>query len=143
MPESRKKLASAELVIPHSRCTVTRLLMWDLQACAVDHLHSLGIIHRDIKLENVMLKNDGHVVLGNFGLALSLGAPCSIASRRGGYVRVDKSKTLKARGICGTLPYLAPEMLGEKEYSYGVDWFAYGVFLHVFYMDKVRTYSLL
>ena len=142
MPESRKKLASAELVI-HPRCRVTRLLMWDLQACAVDHLHSLGIIHRDIKLENVMLKNDGHVVLSNFGLALRLGAPCSIASRRGGYVRVDKSKTLKARGVCGTLPYLAPEMLSDKEYSFGVDWFAYGVFLHVFYMDKVRICFLL
>jgi len=111
--------------------------MWNLQACAVDYLHSLGIIHRDIKLENVMLKNDGHVVLGNFGLALRLGAPCSIASRRGGSGRVDKSKTLKARGVCGTLPYMAPEMLNDKEYSYGVDWFAYGVFLHVFYMDKV------
>ena len=143
MPESRKKLASAELVIPRPRCRLTRSLMRDLQACAVDHLHSLGIIHRDIKLENVMLKNDGHVVLGNFSLALRLSAPCSIASRRGGSVRVDKNKTLKARGVCGTLPYMAPEMLGDKEYSYGVDWFAYGVFLHVFYMDKVRICFLL
>jgi serine/threonine protein kinase len=84
-----------------------------------------------------MLKNDGHVVLGNFGLALHLGAPCSTVSRRGGSVCVEKSKTLKARGVCGTLPYMAPEMLCDKEYSYGVDWFAYGVFLHIFYMDKV------
>jgi len=90
-----------------------------------------------------MLKNDGHVVLGNFSLALCLGAPCSIASCRGGSVHVDKSKALKARGVCGTLPYLAPEMLSDKEYSYGVDWFAYGVFLHVFYMDKVRIYFYL
>ena len=90
-----------------------------------------------------MLKNDGHVVLGNFALALRLGAPCSMGSRSGGSVRVDKSKILKARGICGTLPYLAPEMLRNKEYSYGVDWFAYGVFLHVFYTDKVRICFLL
>ena len=46
------------------------MLMQDVQACAVNHLHSLGIIHRDIKLENVMVKNDGHVVLGDFDLAV-------------------------------------------------------------------------
>jgi len=83
-----------------------------------------------------MLKDDGHVVLSNFGLALRLGA--WLSPNNGGRVRVDKTTTLKARGIVGTLPYLAPEMLRDMEYSYGVDWFAYGVFLHVFCMDKVR-----
>ncbi|KAH9979572.1 kinase-like domain-containing protein [Lactifluus volemus] len=59
MLESDKNLASAEL------------------ACAVDHLHGLGIIHRDIKLENVMMRNDGHIVLGDFGLAYRLRHPRS------------------------------------------------------------------
>ena len=39
-----------------------------VQAYAVNHLHNLRIVHRDIKLENVMVKNDGHVVLGDFDL---------------------------------------------------------------------------
>jgi serine/threonine protein kinase len=107
----------------------------------VDHLHSLGIVHRDIRLENVMLKSDGHVVLGNFDLALRLGATRLLSphSHRRGSLRVDtSSKALKARGVCGTLPFMAPEVLRDMEYSYGVDWFAYGVFLHVFYTDKVR-----
>jgi serine/threonine protein kinase len=112
--------------------------MQDLQACALDHLHGLGIIHRDIRLENVMLK-DGHVVLGDFGLALRLPIPRLLAPHDGGLVQEDKRK---ARGVCGTLPYMAPEMLCDMPYSYGVDWFAYGVFLHVFYMDKVRALSL-
>lgn len=136
MSETHKKLALAELVSLHSQRRETRVPTQDLQACAVDHLHSLGIIHRDIKLENVMLKDDGHVVLSNFGLALRLGA--CVSPNHGGPVRVDRTTTLKARGIVGTLPYLAPEMLRDMEYSHGVDWFAYGVFLHVFCMDKVR-----
>ena len=138
MSEAHKKLALAELVSPHSQSKETRVPTQNLQACAVNHLHGLGIIHRDIKLENVMLKNDGHVVLGNFGLALRLGAPSLLSPSHDGPVRVDKTTALKARGIVGTLPYLAPEMLRDMEYSYGVDWFAYGVFLHVFCMDKVR-----
>jgi serine/threonine protein kinase len=118
------------------------MLMQDLQACAVNHLHRLGIIHRDIKLENVMLKNDGHVVLGDFDLSVRLPveAPGSPAPRpaSGGSVRVGKGNAFKTRGVCGTLPYMAPEVLRNMEYSYAVDWFAYGVFLHVFYLDKVR-----
>ncbi|KAF8493797.1 kinase-like domain-containing protein [Russula emetica] len=118
MPESYKKLAFAEL------------------ACAVNHLHSLGIIHRDIKLENVMVKNDGHVVLGDFDLAVRLETASSPAPRPSGSLPGGKSNALKTRGVCGTLPYMAPEVLRNMEYSYGVDWFSYGVFLHVFYLDK-------
>lgn len=82
-----------------------------------------------------MLKADGHVVLGDFDLAVRLPveAPNS--------VRVGKGNAFKTRGVCGTLPYMAPEVLRNMEYSYAVDWFAYGVFLHVFYLDKVRFVS--
>ncbi len=113
------------------------MLMQDFQACAVNHLHGLGIIHRDIKLENVMLKNDGHVALGDFDLAVNLETASSSALQPSGSIRIGKSKALKTRGVCGTLPYMAPEVLRNMEYSYGVDWFSYGVFLHVFYLDKV------
>ena len=113
------------------------MLIQDPQACAVNHLHSLGIIHRDIKLENVMLKNDGHVALGDFDLAAHLGAPGSPAPQPGGSVRVGKASAFKTRGVCGTLPYMAPEVLRNMEYSFSADWFAFGVFLHVFYLDNV------
>jgi serine/threonine protein kinase len=126
------------LVSPRPRSRVTPILMQDSQASAVEYLHSQGIIHRGIKLENVALR-DGHVVLGDFSLALRLGVPqLSVPAHVGGSIHEDKSQTLNARGVCGMLPYMAPEMLGDTQYSFGVDWFAYGVFLHVFFMDKVR-----
>ena len=85
-----------------------------------------------------MVKNNGHVVLGNFGLVLCLGTLSLLSPDRDGLVHADKTTALKAQGIVGTLPYLAPEMLRDMEYSFGVDWFAYGVFLYVFCMDKVH-----
>ena len=87
-----------------------------------------------------MVKNDGHVVLGDFDLAVRLetaNSP-SPAPRPSGWLRQGKGNAFRTRGVCGTLPYMAPEVLRNMEYSYGVDWFSYGVFLHVFYLDKVR-----
>lgn len=117
---------------------LTYLLGW-VQACAVNHLHGLGIIHRDIKLENVMMRNDGHIVLGDFGLAYRLRNPRSPMSQISLSARADRSNTMNrmARGVCGTLPYMAPEILCNLDYSYAADWFSYGVLLHVFYLNKV------
>ena len=91
-----------------------------------------------------MIKTDGHIVLGDFGLACSLEAAMSPESHLS-----DSLDSLDSDGgdifmpvscdICGTLPYMAPEVLCGMEYSYSVDWFAYGVFLHVFYFNKVRS----
>ncbi|KAF8493745.1 kinase-like domain-containing protein [Russula emetica] len=75
-------------------------------ASAVNHLHSLGIIHQDIRLENVMVKNDGHVVLGDFDLAVRLETASSPAPRPNGSLPGGKSNALKTRGVCGTLPYM-------------------------------------
>jgi serine/threonine protein kinase len=86
-----------------------------------------------------MMKSDGHVVLGDFGMAHRLETPRSHAQRLSAAGRTDGSNTLKpvTRGVCGTLPYMAPEILCDMDYSYEVDWFAYGVFLHVFHLNKV------
>ena len=89
------------------------------------------------------MKNDGHVVLGDFDLAVHLDAASSPALRLTGSFPGGRGNAVKIRGVCSTLPHMAPEVLDNVEYSYGVDWFSYVVFLHVFYLDKVRFRFLL
>ena len=75
---------------------------------AVQHLHAHGVIHRDIKPENVMLGDNGEVKLGDFGW--------SVLCCKG------RRKTL-----CGTLDYLAPEMLAQDGHDHRVDIWSLGV----------------
>ncbi|CAE6418559.1 unnamed protein product [Rhizoctonia solani] len=63
---------------------------------ALAYLHSMGIIHGDIKAENVIMSDDGHSQLGDFGSAILLN-----------YSSVDFSET----GFKGTLRFTAPELL--------------------------------
>ena len=78
---------------------------------AISHLHKMQIIHRDLKAENLVLDKDGHVVLTDFGFAKT--------------VLPTEHNTTR----CGTLPYMAPEILRQSAVGYGfeVDWWSFGV----------------
>lgn len=75
---------------------------------AIHYCHLNDIIHRDIKLENVLLTKDRRVKLCDFGFAI-------------------RAET--ATGLCGTWEYLAPEMILEQPYNYLIDIWALGVVL--------------
>ncbi|KAH8915245.1 Pkinase-domain-containing protein, partial [Atractiella rhizophila] len=70
----------------------------------VDYLHSMGLAHRDLKLDNCVMTSKAVVKVIDFGTAAVFKYP-------------GNSKTVKASGIVGSDPYLAPEVLAEKEYD--------------------------
>ncbi|KAM6907896.1 rhodopsin kinase GRK1b [Xenentodon cancila] len=81
--------------------------------CGLEHLHQHRIVYRDLKPENVLLDDAGHVRLSDLGLAVELSP--------------EQDKTA---GYAGTPGFMAPELLQKKEYDYTVDYFTLGVTLY-------------
>lgn len=84
---------------------------------AIEHLHKLGIIYRDIKLENILLDAQGHVVLTDFGLSKDFDSG-----------DVDK----RTYSFCGTIEYMAPEVVNgdDNGHDKAVDWWSLGVLMY-------------
>lgn len=106
-----------------------QVAMWyeDLRG-GLDYIHGKGILHRDLKLQNVLLGSDGHAVLSDFGVAkifdpslrvdLGLSAEQTLIAAKGG------QKT-----VMGSVGYLAPEVEMGVAASKESDWYALGVLI--------------
>lgn len=95
-PEPRARFYAAEIVL------------------ALSYVHSLDIVYRDLKPENVLLDDRGHVRLTDFGLSKE-----GISNSSSG-----------AHSFCGTPEYLAPEILNRQGHGCAVDWWSLGALLY-------------
>lgn len=94
-PEERAKFYAAEITL------------------ALECLHKNDIVYRDLKPENVLLDNEGHIRLTDFGLSKD-----SVGSKQ------------LTHTFCGTPEYLAPEVIHGAGYGQAVDWWSLGTLLY-------------
>ena len=102
-----------KLIIPFSagRFNATTALFYTVEiVSALDYLHSLSIVYRDLKPENLLLDREGHLKITDFGFAKRV---------------TDRTWTL-----CGTPEYLAPEIIQSKGHNKAVDWWALGILVY-------------
>lgn len=80
---------------------------------ALEYLHQKGIIFRDLKPDNVVVEESGHILLTDFGL-----------SKEG----INDNEA--AKSFCGSVAYLAPEILKRSGHGRSVDWYLFGVLMY-------------
>ena len=102
------------------------VLQWFTElASVIDYIHEQGIVHRDIKLGNVLLSSDGHVVLSDFGIS-RLFSERLRSDVKAVNTMVSEAVT-SARLMMGTQGYMAPEVARGEEATPAADSYSLGV----------------
>merc|ERR1719189_165031 len=83
----------------------------------LEHIHSKGIVYRDLKLENVLVDEKGHCKISDLGLAVRMSSEL-------------------VKGYAGTPGYTAPEVVLSHYYDHIVDFFSLGVMIYRFLCGK-------
>lgn len=91
---------------------------------ALGYLHSINIVYRDLKLENLLLDKDGHIKIADFGLC-----------------KEEMFFGASTKTFCGTPEYLAPEVLEDNDYGRAVDWWGTGVVMYEMMCGRLPFYN--
>jgi serine/threonine protein kinase len=101
-----KLQAARQFPLSDARIYIAQVLL------ALEHIHDKSFVHRDLKLENLLISHDGAIKLTDFGFA--------------------KKVLYRTWTLCGTPEYLAPEIVLEKGHNKAADYWALGVLLFEF-----------
>uniref|UniRef100_A0A126X2W0 non-specific serine/threonine protein kinase n=1 Tax=Neckera douglasii TaxID=140378 RepID=A0A126X2W0_9BRYO len=109
---------------------------------ALEYLHCVGVVYRDLKPENVLLRENGHIQLTDFDLSFLTSAKPLLVEQDD--IPLNRRKKMKrplppiffaepvtpSNSFVGTEEYIAPEIITGQGHSSAVDWWALGILIY-------------
>ena len=122
--------------VDRASLTEDHVYRWFCDACeALDHIHSLGIVHRDVKLDNFLINSDKHAVLADFGVSRIFGKQMKKDVAPYKTMRIKRSGSTEVT-VLGSDHYIAPEVLAGQEATPAADAYGLGIMIFKLFTDE-------